>query len=118
LHTHTQEDFIVTGNLRGKKFDIVATRGNVPLAHVEKESRFASAGAFLRQQLTAIDRYFVTINPGVDGAYVALLLRWLWLAAACGVLRTQLAVCCSACCACLLLLFDDRACIAVFFRMV
>ena len=91
----TQEDFIVTGNLRGKKFDIVATRGNVPLAHVAKESRFASAGAFLRQQLTAIDKYFVTVNPGVDGAGLCCVLRAVLCAVRCAL--RALSVCGKSC---------------------
>jgi hypothetical protein len=70
-----EEDFLIKGNFRAKHFEIIQKVGGHErqIAGVKKESKFSSATAFLKSQLTESDKYFVTIEAGVDCAFVVAL---------------------------------------------
>jgi hypothetical protein len=70
-----EEDFLIKGNFRAKHFEIIQKAGRQErrIASVKKESKFSSATAFLKSQLTDADKYFVTIEAGVDCAFVVAL---------------------------------------------
>ncbi|KAF6261719.1 tubby C-terminal-like domain-containing protein [Scenedesmus sp. NREL 46B-D3] len=67
-----EPDFVVKGDFRSKRFSIFQrTRGSdVAIAQVQRESRFSSSSAFLMSMMTDAQKYFVTIEPGVDAAFV------------------------------------------------
>ncbi|KAF8061132.1 LURP-related protein [Scenedesmus sp. PABB004] len=72
----SEPDFVIKGDFRGKRFTIAHRqpgRGEAVVASVARESRFASTTALLMSMVTDANRYFVTIEPGVDGAFIAAL---------------------------------------------
>ena len=72
-----EEDFLIKGNFKNKHFQFfqLLRKGKDPrpIAKVEKESSFASTTAFLRNQLLDTSTYYLTIEPGVDCAFIAAL---------------------------------------------
>lgn len=71
-----EPDFEIKGDFRSKRFSIsqrVPGRGEVQIASVERESRFASGTAFMMSVVTDAQKYFLTIEPGVDAAFVTAL---------------------------------------------
>jgi hypothetical protein len=61
----THSDFKVRGNFRAKNFSITQKMrggGEREIARVQKESRFASASAFLMASLTNADKYLLHIG--------------------------------------------------------
>ncbi|WIA19859.1 hypothetical protein OEZ85_005762 [Tetradesmus obliquus] len=70
-----EPDYVIKGDFRSKRFSICQrTHGSdVPIAQVQKESRFANSTAFLMSMVTDAQKYFVTIEPGVDAAFVVAL---------------------------------------------
>jgi hypothetical protein len=71
-----EPDFIIQGDFRGKRFTISQRspgRGDRQIASVQRESRFANSTAFLMSVMTDAQKYFLTIEPGVDAAFVTAL---------------------------------------------
>uniref|UniRef100_A0A383VRU5 Tubby C-terminal domain-containing protein n=1 Tax=Tetradesmus obliquus TaxID=3088 RepID=A0A383VRU5_TETOB len=66
-------DFIIAGDFRAKSFAITQCRSNAVIGRVKKESSHASVNAFLMSQLVGAQKYFVSIEPGVDAAFVVAL---------------------------------------------
>ncbi|WIA40122.1 hypothetical protein OEZ86_013524 [Tetradesmus obliquus] len=66
-------DFIIAGDFRAKSFAITQCRSNAVIGRVKKESSHASVNAFFMSQLVGAQKYFVSIEPGVDAAFVVAL---------------------------------------------
>eukprot|EP00878_Enallax_costatus_P044734 GHUV01053465.1.p1 GENE.GHUV01053465.1~~GHUV01053465.1.p1 ORF type:complete len:145 (-),score=36.77 GHUV01053465.1:707-1102(-) len=71
-----EPDFLIQGDFRSKRFVIsqrTPGRGDVKIASVQKESKYANSTAFLMSVMTDAQKYLLTIDPGVDAAFVTAL---------------------------------------------
>lgn len=71
-----ESDFKLRGDFRSKRFTFSQKLGGGrerAVAAVRRESRFASAAAFLAAAVARADKYFLSIEPGVDAAFIVAL---------------------------------------------
>ncbi|WIA42054.1 hypothetical protein OEZ86_009342 [Tetradesmus obliquus] len=74
--TSKAPDFVIKGNLRCKCFTIfrcLPGGGELPIASAARDSQLATANAFLMSMLSHAQKYYLTIEPGVDAAFVTAL---------------------------------------------
>uniref|UniRef100_A0A383VPU6 Tubby C-terminal domain-containing protein n=1 Tax=Tetradesmus obliquus TaxID=3088 RepID=A0A383VPU6_TETOB len=71
-----EPDFVIKGNLSFKCFTIfrcLPGGGELPIASASRDSQLATANAFLMSMLSHAQKYYLTIEPGVDAAFVTAL---------------------------------------------